>query len=356
MNESNTQSKTAKALLLLYLLLCLLGPAYPAWSGSRVFENGLVAHWAFNEMAGKVVQDSSVQGLNGSLMGGTWTRGAAIYDGAVRFSGTNEALFIPAPNIPPPDRIGALPFGSLVLRFRFAPTGSGEVIPVFYFGERHADASDSALIVEIGHGGDPANRRLYFTIFVAGFCFDSGTNLLPNTWYHFVGLVSPNGNTGYLNGQEMTNRHYNLGSNPAYTNFFSSVPARDCLTMAYGRFSGNTNFTYGAVTLSDVQVYDRQLSPLEIGALYADVNDTGVFKIDPTVVITDAGLNLRWPSAPNYVYSVFSADSMLSPVWQPLPGLTNLAASPPLNAVLIPVAPNQQTTGFFRVQAAWPSP
>jgi hypothetical protein len=102
-------------------------------AGGIAFADGLVAHWAFNEMTGTTVLDASTNAFSGTLAGGVWTNGASLYDGALAFDGTNDAVYFPAASTPPPAKIGQLAFGSIALRFRFAATGSPDIIPLFYF-------------------------------------------------------------------------------------------------------------------------------------------------------------------------------------------------------------------------------
>lgn len=84
--------------------------------------------------------------------------------------------------------------------------------------------------IEVGHNAI-GNNKLYSTWIRNGIplCFDSGVNLQTNIWYNFVLVVGSNFNTGYLNGYEMTNRHYNYG-NTNTTFFFSQLTT-----------NGNTN-------------------------------------------------------------------------------------------------------------------
>ncbi|WP_367884330.1 hypothetical protein [Thermococcus sp. JCM 11816] len=65
-------------------------------------------------------------------------------------------------------------------------------------------------------------------------CFDSGFNLKPGRWYHLVVVVSEDGNTAYLNGREMTWRHYNFG-NESMRLFFVDIPGKELFTLGYGK-------------------------------------------------------------------------------------------------------------------------
>lgn len=168
--------------ILLFTSLAALAPMHLAQGGNLVFPDSLVAHWAFNEMAGVTVRDSSTNHFDAILTGGIWTNGVVLYDGAVDFPGDGAGLFVGGDGSPVPDRIASLNYGSIAIRFRFPVTGSDSVIPIFYSGQRAPfQPASYSLILEIGHGEHLPNRRLYFTIINAGFCFDTGINLLPDT-------------------------------------------------------------------------------------------------------------------------------------------------------------------------------
>jgi hypothetical protein len=307
-----------------------------------------------NEMAGTAVLDASTNKFNGTLVGGVWTNGPVLYDGALAFNGTSDAVYFPAPGKPAPAQIGKLNYGSIAIRFRFQSTPYGEIIPLLYYGEAHSGAPQISLIVEIGHEMNPSDQRLYFTIVNALYCYDSGTNLQPNTWYHYVAVVGPNGNTGYLDGQEMISRHYNLGSDATYTNFFSSVPVGECMALGYGRYGEEDPFYYGPCVISDVQIYNRPLSASEIQKLYLDLSDNGVLKCNCQASSDGHSLILSWPSAANCTYTILYASALAPNAWLPLAGFVNMSATPPLNSSTVPM--NLPSSGFFRVQATLRSP
>ncbi|HDI74727.1 MAG TPA: LamG domain-containing protein, partial [Thermoprotei archaeon] len=61
-------------------------------------------------------------------------------------------------------------------------------------------------------------------------CFDSRFNLKLGKWYHLVVTVSDQGNTAYLNGVELTDRHYNFGS-PKMRLFLADIPSKELLAI-----------------------------------------------------------------------------------------------------------------------------
>jgi len=265
--------KRTTVLTFLVCVALLLVSVFGRADDIHAFDDALVAHWAFNDMAGPLVTDLSSNGFHATHSGATWTSGVTLSNGGLTFDGIDDVMVVPGFGLPPPQAIGELEYGSISLRFRFRATASGDIIPLLYYGEADTGTKHNSLIVEIGHGDNPANRRLYFTIVNVRFCYDSGVQLTPETWIHFVAVVGPDGNTGYLNGQEMTTRHYNLGSNASDTDFFSSVPVHELMTIAYGRYGMRDSFFYGPVTVSDVRIYNRELSADEIRCLYEAVSD-----------------------------------------------------------------------------------
>jgi len=231
---------------------------------------GLVAHWSFDNDVNGTVIDQSPNQLHGSAYNIQYEDGPVST--AAVFDGTSSRIDVPDMHSSPPDAIGSLETGSISLWFTFQNQG-GDILPLLYFGESDASLPHKSLILEIGHNQDPDDRRLYFTIVVAPFnvtkfCFDTGFNLEEDTWYHFAAVVGNYGNTGYLNGEELVGRRYNLGSNATYTDFFAEVTAKKQLSLGYGRYARNSSFFHFKGSLDDVRIYNRPLSLSDVRALY----------------------------------------------------------------------------------------
>jgi hypothetical protein len=227
-------------------------------------DSGLVLHYSFDEQTGTVASDCTSNNFNGILHGVNW----AIADGdntAVEFDG-QDSLEIPS-FITESGLKSEPEFGTISVTFKFRDF-DGNIQPLFYYGESDPASPHNSMIAEIGHRMDPNDRKLYFTIVNKRFCFDSNENLEENNWYHFVAVVSATGNTGYLNGVEMTNRHYNLGSDSTYTDFFKSVPTKELFTLGYGRYGMCDDFFHFNGYISDFRVYNRVLSSKEVNELY----------------------------------------------------------------------------------------
>ncbi len=233
--------------------------------------NNLIAHWTFDSDANNNVFDSTSNAFHGKGFNIQYEDGPVSK--AAVFNGTDSRIDFPEMGAAPPSKIGNLDFGSISLWFKFQNQG-GDILPLLYFGESDPSLPHNSLIVEIGHNQDIGDRRLYFTIIVAPynvtrFCFDNGFNLQENRWYHFAAVVSNEGNTGYLNGVELTGRRYNLNSGASYTDFFAQVTAKKQLSLGFGRYGRNTSFFYFKGSLDDVRIYGRNLTGAEVQALYS---------------------------------------------------------------------------------------
>jgi hypothetical protein len=227
-------------------------------------ESGLLLHYSFDEQVGSTASDCTENQYQANLHGATW----AVLDGgktAVEFDGEDSIdipSFITAAGLKSEPRYGTISVTFLFREF------NGDIQPLFYYGESDPGSPHNSMIAEVGHKMDVNDRKLYFTIVNKRFCFDSKENLEQNKWYHFVGVVSEQGNTGYLNGVELTNRHYNLGSDSTYTDFFCSVPTKEMFTLGYGRYGMCDDFFHFNGYISDFRVYSRPLSSKEVNQLY----------------------------------------------------------------------------------------
>jgi len=247
--------------------------------GEPDISKGLVAHWTFDEDSGNIVSDSSGFGNNGTVYGATWTTGAV--DGALEFDGIDDYVQIPDNSSPPPVHLSNLSDGSISIWFKFdhVPTGNG-IAPIFYYGandpcENMPDAANQGLVIEVGHSPiHLGSKRIYFTIFADGcdfptFCFDSRDPLIEGEWYHFVAVVGTfrniGYNTGYLNGEEMTNRIYNFG-NKWHSLFFAHTVKHETLWIGRGYWDANPFYFNGII--DDVRIYNRPLSTKEVHILY----------------------------------------------------------------------------------------
>ena len=96
-------------------------------------------------------------------------------------------------------------------------------------------------------------------------CYDSSWHLQADTWYHYVLVVSESGNTGYINGEEMTDRHYNFGS-PDDRKFLADISNQEACWFGRGFFASSDQFLHG--TLDEVRFWDRPLLAGEVQAYF----------------------------------------------------------------------------------------
>ncbi|MFI3303438.1 MAG: LamG domain-containing protein [Rikenellaceae bacterium] len=228
--------------------------------------DGLVASWSFDNDTHKKVFDASSYQNHGESKDVTYKEG--VVGKAAYFNGDTSKIIV----TDAPKSITNLKVGSISCWLKFENKG-GQVLPILYLGRSTPGGQPAnSMIVEVGHDrGNPYNRRLYLTTIVgrgANFCVDSRTNLEENVWYHYVAVVSEEGNTIYINGEEHHNRRYNLGSNATYTTFFNDVPDKDLLSIGYGKYSQEDPFYSFKGYIDEMKIYDRPLSAKEIKALY----------------------------------------------------------------------------------------
>ena len=250
----------------LSILICFL--IFQFTIQSQNIDLGLVAHWSFDNDTASLVIDETPNSFNGIAYNIKHENGKI--NKSVVFNNPEARILFPDINKYPPDRISNLDYGSISVWFKFKSIGA-QILPIIYFGESISNTPHHSLIVEIGHGEgkDPTNKRMYFTIVNQAFCYDSQINLLEDVWYHFVAVVSTSGNTGYLNGKEMINRQYNLGSDSTYIDFFNDVAQRKMLSIGYGRYGQEDPFYSFNGSIDDVRIYNRPLSQLDAYEIYS---------------------------------------------------------------------------------------
>jgi hypothetical protein len=283
-------------------------------------ENNLFAHWKFDETDGNIAYDSSGNGYHGTVNGAQWTSGKD--GGALEFDGSNDYVQITENTSEFNSYLETVGKGSISLWFKcdYIPTEHG-ITPLFYYGDfspctNMFDAANRGLIIEIGHSPvHHGSKWLYFTIFANGctlpsFCYNSETEIQVGKWYHFVAVVGEDYNTGYLNGEEMTERHYNFG-NSQYSEFFEDAVSHEVAWIGKGYWDAKNDPTptvYYDGKIDDVRLYNKPLSAEEVLDLYTlnnDENLVGHWKFD------ENGGIIAYDSSGND----FHADVIGEPVW-----------------------------------------
>lgn len=231
------------------------------------------AAWPCDEGAGQTTADIGPRGFGGILHGATWTEG--ILGNALAYDGLDDYAEL-TDGSGHPDLIGDLAEGTVSLWFKFdSVPGTNLVDPLFYLGSDEGGPDHSGLLIEIGHFSD--NTKLYFTIHdgdgqnpTIPLCFDSGFDLNIGEWYHFAAVVGDGFNTGYLNGVELTNRHYNFGTS-SHQVFFADLVSPEVLWIGKGFLSTITTEQYHEGVVDEVRVYDRPLTADDVAAYYQSV-------------------------------------------------------------------------------------
>lgn len=245
---------------------------------------GVVVDWSFNQSSGTVALDSGPNAIDGTLSGST-TWAAGLGQDAVHVTGDGFVDFTQAGHPRVPYVVKNLSQGSIGVRF-FVDSfpddqASHPILPIFWMGRDVGGLGQYGLTIEIGHAPPykPFDHAIYFTILdvvqLPIFCFNSSQNITAGVWHSFVAVVSDSGNTGYLDGVEMTDRHYNFGG-PTSTNFFSSVsPPSNALWVGKGFYAQESDPWHFNGLIQNLQIFDAPLTSQQVMALYA------VPEIDP---------------------------------------------------------------------------
>lgn len=222
------------------------------------------------------VHDFSGQGNNGTIGGSEveLATSGGYFGGGIMFNGQ------PSNNLTiNPSRFNDLDAGTISLWFKYVqtPNNAGELmLPLLFFGNS-STSTRNGMLIEIGHMTDTFHvgrentTQIFYTINGDGeepvFCFDSTINLTNGSWYNYVVTVNDTGNTGYLNGAEITNRTYNFGdSNDSV--FFSNVSFEDTFMLGGGKFYGDSSWYQFNGTIDEVAIWNRSLSAQEVQDLY----------------------------------------------------------------------------------------
>ncbi len=262
------------------ILTILLFSAFVIQEVAPNSTSGLVAYWNLNSTSGTIAEEI-INGFDGSVSGANWTSG--VFGNALQFDGVDDFVNITQNAIA---TLGNLDQGSIAFWFNyFYNLDVRRIQPIFYLGINDKDEPDNMFIIEVGHA-DSSNRKLYVTWVDSGLllCFDSGFNLEEKVWYHLVVVVGPSGNTAYLNGTELVDRHYNFG-NASGTLFLSSIAVQDQLTFGYGKTSDSKspNFIHFKGRIDEVCVFDRPLSAEEVQDLMNEGDPIAIPEVNTSI-------------------------------------------------------------------------
>lgn len=245
----------------------LLSPLLPAQGGPP---NDYVCAWTFDEGQGAVLNDSGPHGFHGDIYGAAWTTGAI--GGALEFNGTSDYVEITDGN-GYPDPIGDLTQGTISVWFRFDNTpGPNQIHPMAYLGDGVGGATNSSLILEVGHFS--YDTQAYYTVVTDNAfipqCFDSMINLRQDEWHHFVAVTGPGYNTGYINGVELVNRFYNFGT-AEDDYFFDDIVNKAVMWLGRGFLYSVPREQWYDGAIDELMIWDRPLSAQEVRDYYESV-------------------------------------------------------------------------------------
>lgn len=250
-------------ILYLIALICMFSCA------NEQYDQNIVGHWALD---GDAEDQSSFQ-LHGKIYGDPQQVNGAIKGTALDFNG-DDYLEISVNGKNPP-QLKELSTGSISLWFKARRWDvENTILPILYYGREDAcpeafDATNGGMIIEVGHGGIFPSNNIFFTLYdqvceYPTMCFDSNDgagNIEPGQWYHFVVSVGEDYNTGYLNGQELTNRRYNFQTDSTSL-FFKDFISHDKMWIGKGYWKGKEVFFNGLI--DDVRIYNKPLSAEQI--------------------------------------------------------------------------------------------
>lgn len=240
-------------------------------------EPNLIAYWNFDEIEQNTLKDLA-NNNNGIIYGNPELRTGKI-NKAIYFDGVDDYVKFSQETL---NTIGNLNQGTIAFWFNFnSLLDTQTVMPLLFIGMDNEQDTDNLYVIELGHSSfeglgtrpDPNNKKLYSTWIRDNrepfLCFDSNRDLEENKWHHFALVVGSDGNTGYLDGVEITNRRYNFGNENMQA--FLNIPQKEMFSLAYGRNSHmiSPNFVYYKGYLDEMKIYDRALTSEEIEELFS---------------------------------------------------------------------------------------
>ncbi|HDZ21647.1 hypothetical protein LCGC14_0315870 [marine sediment metagenome] len=244
----------------------MLAMAVVVVSTSPVFAvdpNGLVAYWPLDGSA----VDQGPNSLDGTPLNGVGF-GDGILGNGLHLDGADDYVNVTDAGAFP-SIIGGLSQGSISVWFKFDRiTTQWEIFPIFYMGDGVGGAGQTSAIIEIGHP-QAGDTKLYWTTYrddqqnEPTMCFDTNFNLSAGEWYQFTVVVSPSGNTGYLNGQELVDRDYNF-ADATSPEFLEDISVQQVTWIGRGFLAFSPADQYFPGEIDEVVIYDRPLSATEV--------------------------------------------------------------------------------------------
>lgn len=232
-------------------------PDQPIGGGAPEEFPSLRGFWKMNQSSGTMVDDSTVNNNNGTLLNGaTWTSGASA--NAISFDGQNDYVSVPtSPSLKITDSI------SVMAWFNHSSTGGGTLTGVekrkgYRLLAVDKNSATSKYRFDLHKGGSAGWITLQ--------TLQSYSN---DQWHHVVGSFDGTTMRIYVDGILDRSISYNGSINP------SNEP------LEFGRRDG---VAYYAGKIDDVRIYDRAVSQLEIDSIvdpfFADPDLSGFWMLD----------------------------------------------------------------------------
>lgn len=218
-----------------FVLLVVCGPA------SAVDVNGLVAHWAFDEVSGTIAYDSAGEN-DGTFVGDpVWTTGQV--GGALEFDGDGDHVDCGTGSSL--DVTDAITIAAWIKRPDFNSHG---VIA----GKTNGD------LVTAGYGLYSYEEGVAFNFYASGDWVRTEPRIpiSADEWHYVVGGFDGTGSYVYIDGEQMASVEY-----------FGTITTADGYPFQIG-FWRLDNPEYFKGLMDDVRVYNRALSGEEIRQLY----------------------------------------------------------------------------------------
>lgn len=256
-----------------YKILLLL-IASCVFSCSKKHSNpNIVGHWKLDGNA----KDYSSFNSNGTIYGDPIEIDGIVEGKALDFNGNDYIEIAINGKVPP--QIKELSVGSISLWFKARNWDiDSTILPILYYGRKEMcpdafDATNGGMIIEVGHGGIFPSENIFFTVYdktceYPTMCFDSNDGfgkIQPDKWYHFVVSVGETFNTGYLNGQELSNRRYNFQSDSTSL-FFKDFLSHDKMWIGKGYWKDKEVYFNGLI--DDIQIFNKPLNLEDVKELY----------------------------------------------------------------------------------------